>query len=663
MADITNLFPGGFKPPRADQPEAPDSQLRKAMEMAGITPPPELLFDGKIHRFSISGKKKDDAGWYVAYDDKIPAGAFGNWRDGTSQTWRGDTGREVTLAEEMTHKRRIAEARKIQKEQQAQKQDTAADTVSIIWDGAAEASDLHPYLQAKQVAPHGVRVTGDGRLIVPMYVDGELRNVQYIDDKGGKKFHGQGATAGGCFIVGDPSESQLVVCEGFADAATIHEVTGLPAICSFSAGNMPAVAEYAKGLNSRLVIVADNDESGTGQRYGAQASERTGSRLVIPPTEGQDANDFWLSGGDLASLILPPTDDYLIPADEFCSQPAAIKWLIKGVVQRDALMMVHGPSGGGKTFVVLDQVCHVAAGKDDWHGHKIHGGTVVYLAGEGHAGMRARLAAWKRHNEADKLDMYISRSGTDLNTPEGYNKVRDSLYQLPTKPAAVVVDTLHRFLAGDENSSQDAKTMIDACGAIQQEFGCTVLLVHHTGVSEDSQHRARGSSAWKGALDLEFSVVPGGDDKPIEFVQRKAKDSEIIQPHYFEIERHELDWIDEDGERVSTGVLVAADKAEVLKVNKKLGEDIAVFEKAWWASGCEKVDGMPHVSSSALQRFLLDSGICKTEGTAKQYVKPGSKRLVFRLIEADILCEKSNGFAVTDPGLQVRLILAKKEGG
>jgi putative DNA primase/helicase len=78
-----------------------------------------------------------------------------------------------------------------------------------------------------------------------------------------------------------------------------------------------------------------------------------------------------------------------------------------------------------------------------------------------------------------------------------------------------VVDTLHRFLDGDENSATDAKTMLDACSALIQEFACSVILIHHTGVSSEAQHRGRGSSAWRGALDIEISVVPG---TPIEIV-------------------------------------------------------------------------------------------------------------------------------------------------
>ncbi len=70
--------------------------------------------------------------------------------------------------------------------------------------------------------------------------------------------------------------------------------------------------------------------------------------------------------------------------------------------------------------------------------------------------------------------------------------------------------------------------MLDACGALISEFGCSVILVHHTGVNSETQHRARGSSAWRGALDIEVSIVPTSENgDPMEIIQRKSKDAEL----------------------------------------------------------------------------------------------------------------------------------------
>jgi putative DNA primase/helicase len=69
---------------------APDDigQFRAAIEAAGLAPPAAIVADGKLHRFATSARPGDDAGWYVLHADRIPAGAFGDWRSGLSLTWQ-----------------------------------------------------------------------------------------------------------------------------------------------------------------------------------------------------------------------------------------------------------------------------------------------------------------------------------------------------------------------------------------------------------------------------------------------------------------------------------------------------------------------------------------------------------------------------------------------
>jgi phage/plasmid primase-like uncharacterized protein len=53
---------------------------------AGLEPPDEIHFDGKIHRFRSGTKGSpghgDKPGWYLVFGDGIPAGRFGCWRAG-----------------------------------------------------------------------------------------------------------------------------------------------------------------------------------------------------------------------------------------------------------------------------------------------------------------------------------------------------------------------------------------------------------------------------------------------------------------------------------------------------------------------------------------------------------------------------------------------------
>jgi len=670
MADLSKVFGGPWAPPPEKLVAAPEAQLIVAMRAAGLEPPDEILMDGKIHRFRSGTKGSaghgDKPGWYLVFGDGIPAGRFGCWRMGMEQTWRADVGRKLTQTEEMSHAKRLAEAKALRDAAIERQHQVASETVEKIWTGAQAALPDHPYLAKKGIGVHGARATGDGRLVVPLYdADGTLSSLQYIDHEGGKLYHSGGQTGGKFWQIGTMDEPGILyVAEGFATAATIHETTDRPVVVAYSASNLVPVTGTLRqmyGATQDIVIVADNDASGVGQRYAEQASAKYGARMVMPSILG-DANDYVQAGHNLAGLLMPIKDDWLIPADDFCAQPSPISWLVKRWIQSQALVMVHGPSGGGKTFVVLDWCLHMASGREDWGGHKVRPGNVVYLAGEGHHGLRGRVAAWKHHHQAGKLAMWLSKDGCDLNTPTGYLKVVEQVRMLQDRPSVIVVDTLHRFLAGDENSAQDAKTMLDACNALMQEFNCSVILVHHTGVSDEAQHRARGSSAWRGALDIEISIVPGKEGVPMQIVQRKSKDAEMAETIYVELQQVAIpDWLDEDNQQVTSAVIVQAKAPTLAKKDSKIENHRKTFENAWWSSGAEERNGLPYLSRSAMMDYCVQK-LAVSEASAKQYIKPSVPgKPIADLLMSQIIEVFEHGWIVIDEAQASAMMIRKSE--
>jgi putative DNA primase/helicase len=672
MADLSKVLGGPWSPPPEKRIAPPEEQLRDAMLAAGLEPPDELLLDGKIHRFKSgtkgSGNKGGDKpGWYLIFGDGVPAGRFGCWRAGVEVTWRAEVGRKLTATEEMANARRMAEAKALRDAELERKHEVAAATVETIWTSAQAASPDHPYLKRKGIGVHGARVTGDGRLVVPLYgPDGALASLQYIAHDGGKLYHPGGEAGGKFWMVGTMDEpGVLYVAEGFATAATIHETTGRPCVASYSASSLVPVTGSLRemyGPTQDIVIVADHDKHGVGQKYAEQASAKYGVRVVIPPIEGMDANDYAQAGNDLASLLMPARTDWLIAADDFSSQPAPISWLVKRWLQSQALIMVHGPSGGGKTFVVLDWCLRMASSTQDWCGNKVRAGNVVYLAGEGHHGLRGRVAAWKHHHQAKHLAMWLSKDGCDLNKPTGYLQVVEHLRTLPEKPAVIVVDTLHRFLNGDENSAQDAKTMLDACNSLMNEFCCSVILVHHTGVAEEAQHRARGSSAWRGALDIEISIVPGKENVPMQIVQRKSKDAELASTIYVELQQVTIPgWYDEDQQPVTSAVIVQAQPPASTRKDGKIDNHRKTFENAWWASGAEERNGLPYLSRSAMVDYLMHK-MDVSETSAKQYIKPSVPgKPIADMLVAEIIEAFEHGWIVIDDAQASAMLIRKSE--
>ena len=624
MADLRSILGGPWSPPAQKILDRPEVQLANVIREAGLLAPEQIIIDGQIHRFTTGTKGKsgetDKSGYYVVFPDSImPSGCFGDWRSDIRQNWHADVGRELTPAENIAFAHRSREAQILRDAERKKSQEVASDVVSQIWSKGMGADPDHPYLSRKQIQPHGARITGDGRLMVPLFSeDGELCSIQYISQDGTKRYHDGASTGRNFWQIGTNDEpGTIYIAEGYATASSIHEATNRLVIIAYSASNLVPVLEIMRekyGKEQDIVIVADNDASGTGQRYAEQAAAKYGARIVMPPMlpgrQQTDANDYVVAGQDLALLLNPAKIEWLIHADEFSAQPAPISWLIKHWAQKDALMMIHGPSGGGKTFVVLDWCLRIASNMAEWANNKVNHGPIVYLAGEGHHGLRGRVAAWKHHHKVAKLNMWLSKAGCDLNTSQGYMQVVEHISQLPAPPVLIVVDTLHRFLSGDENSAQDAKTMLDACAKLMQEYNCSVALVHHTGVSEDAQHRARGSSAWKGALDIEVSIVPGSATTPLQIIQRKSKDAELAQTIHAELLQVAIPgWIDEDGEQVTSAVINIVDAPVTQdKPESKLSRFKKQIEAAWFDSGAEMRSDIPYISRSGMGQYLAKNG-------------------------------------------------------
>ena len=114
-------------------------QFLAAIAEAGLTPTEFITTDGKLHRFSSDGRRCDKAGWYIFHTGDIPAGAFGCWRGGVSETWRADIGRELTADEIAAHKRRLADAKRKQEEEEKKNRAKARTRAAKIWESAAAA--------------------------------------------------------------------------------------------------------------------------------------------------------------------------------------------------------------------------------------------------------------------------------------------------------------------------------------------------------------------------------------------------------------------------------------------------------------------------------------------------------------------------------------------
>lgn len=280
--------------------------FRQAIAANGIEPPDTIHDDGAIHRFSTNGKRSDDSGYYVFHGDGIPAGAFGCWRAGLTSTWCGKADNTMTDAEREANRKRIKAMKAQRDAEQAQRQQQASETAAQLLD-KSEPATAHDYLTQKGIKAHGVRAFGD-RLVIPMRdTAGKLQSLQTITPDGEKRYHPGGRVKGCYFSIGKP-DGRLIVCEGFATGASIHEATGQAVAVAFDAGNLGAVAQALRDKYPALeiIIAADDDwrtDGNPGTTKATVAAQAVGGLLAVPTfpagrgDKDTDFNDLHRIGG------------------------------------------------------------------------------------------------------------------------------------------------------------------------------------------------------------------------------------------------------------------------------------------------------------------------------------------------------------------------------
>jgi len=234
-------------------------------------------------------------------------------------------------------------------------------------------------------------------------------------------------------------------------------------------------------------------------------------------------------------------------------KPRPLDWQIARLFETDTLLLIVGDPSAGKSFWALDMAACIATGTEH-HGRAVKQGPVIYIAGEGHNGLARRLSAWTIHNERDLTEapLYISEMPASIGDPVSTGAVLKAIEETGEAPALVVLDTLNRNMAGDENSTDDMRSFIHCCDEIRTAYNCTVALVHHTGHGDKS--RARGSSVLHGAIDTTYHVTK--DAAGIVTVEcTRMKDGPQPDPFAFTFRSVELGFENEDGTQAVSAVL------------------------------------------------------------------------------------------------------------
>ncbi|MDR2794968.1 MAG: DUF927 domain-containing protein [Holosporaceae bacterium] len=239
--------------------------LYKKLQEIGIPAPPEEVTASKIVRWGHNKRY-----WAVQF---IGGYAIGDWASNLQ---------DYVFEDKYNYqrcKRQIAETQQKLTNKRHDDQTNAAATALQIWRNASNCT-THPYLETKKIKAHGLKIDRQ-TLLIPLYDENNnLTSLQKIwpdPDVAGKftkRFLKCGRTQGCSFTIGCVKD-EVVICEGYATGATIHELTGLPVVVAFSCNNLLAIAKIIrkKYPDAKIIVAADNDQPAVGSTFWSNAAQ------------------------------------------------------------------------------------------------------------------------------------------------------------------------------------------------------------------------------------------------------------------------------------------------------------------------------------------------------------------------------------------------------
>jgi hypothetical protein len=247
-------------------------------------------------------------------------------------------------------------------------------------------------------------------------------------------------------------------------------------------------------------------------------SQLEATTVPEPTTEPMAAE---LLGTDVAPLALLNT--------RALAAIPPMEWLVGRHMPAGLLTVLWGQGGSFKSFLALDWALCVASGTP-WQGENVEQESVIFISGEGASGLYSRVEAWEQDNPAADTRLFaVVPHAVRLLDLHDVKRLRKTIGLLRRKPGLIVIDTLQRAMAGlgDENSTQDVSRLISVVDQLREEFGCAVLLVHHSGADGA---RARGNSVLRNSADAMWALKrdgePGSMTPTATLVCDKVKDEE-----------------------------------------------------------------------------------------------------------------------------------------
>jgi putative DNA primase/helicase len=268
----------------------PSDAIASAAASIGSAPPDSLQADSVVHRYHdpLNDRQGQKNGWYMATSnpDGTVGGIVGNHKTGLRVTWCTRSTRTYSAPEKAEFARQQAEIRAAQEAARIKAQKQAEAKAAYLWPLTVPADPYHDYIRRKQVQTHRARQLGNALVFDYRDQHGTIATLQFIQPDGSKRFLSGGTVAGCSHRFGPKISDVIVLAEGFATGATIHETTSYPVAVCGSAGNLKPVALAVRERFPAVQIIIAGDADPVGKAKALEAAEAVRGSAVFPDFAG-----------------------------------------------------------------------------------------------------------------------------------------------------------------------------------------------------------------------------------------------------------------------------------------------------------------------------------------------------------------------------------------
>lgn len=240
------------------------------------------------------------------------------------------------------------------------------------------------------------------------------------------------------------------------------------------------------------------------------------------------------------------------------------EWLIEELIPARGIGLAWGLSGSHKTGAIFDLMAATHRGVA-WRDKAVKQGRSVMVVGEGEYFFANRVRAYAQDRGIDVAELpAVVPSPVNLRDTKQVAQLANELKRLGA--AQVWFDTLQQCSPGaDENSVRDMGEVITNLKALARNVGCFAGVIHHAG--KDVSKGARGSSAWRPAVDVELYLEFDGEHGTMHVEKLKDGPPNAVYPFTRKV-------IDlgrrPNGKPVTSVVVVSSDSAPATSVRAKL---------------------------------------------------------------------------------------------